>query len=329
MAASLDLSRWSETPRGVGYRRWTIISTGLRQLFRMRLFKILLAAAWAGGVLLALLGFLFSQSVASGGWVETAAVYLGPRAQALASALAGFVLLYPDICIGGWFTLIFWLHSFLGLGLSLIALTAMVPRLVTRDRATNALTVYLSRPLTSADYLLGKLGMIVGVLVILWTGPLLFGWLLSVALAPDRDFIIYSFSPLLRALLVHGIALVTLAAIALGVSAVSRTSRNTIILWIGLWLILGFLALEPRGPLWIKRASFTENLSQVRQGVFRLDSALATAAEGLPLISQGFTRDLTRAGNRAQARDFNGALVSLGVFVALSSFIFLRRLKPE
>src|SRR4051812_26879631 len=111
MDATLDLSRWSEPARGVGYRRWTIVSTGLRQLFRLRLFRILLVVAWTAGVLLAAAGFLFSQSVASGGWVETGAAYIGPRAQALASALAAFVLMYPDICIGGWFTLIFWAHS--------------------------------------------------------------------------------------------------------------------------------------------------------------------------------------------------------------------------
>src|SRR5688572_5231653 len=274
MEATLDLSRWSEKPRGVGYRRWTIVSTGLRQLFRMRLFRILIFLAWAGGMLLALLGFLFSQCVASGGWLETVAAYLGPRPQALSSAIAGLILMYPEICIGGWFALIFWLHSFVGLGLSLVAITAMVPRLITRDRATNALTVYLSRPLTSADYLLGKLGMIVGVLAVMWTGPLLFGWLLSVGFAPNRDFIVYSFEPLMRALFFHGIALVTLAAIALGVSALSRTSRNTIIIWLGLWLILGAVSKPPNTPLWLKRASFTENLDQVRHGILRLDTAL-------------------------------------------------------
>lgn len=329
MEASLDLSRWSALPRGVGYRRWTIVSTGLRQLFRTRLFRILLFLAWTAGVLLAVAGFLFSQAVATGGWLETAAVYIGPRAQAMVAAIAGFIVLYPDICIGGWFTLLFWAHSFLGLWLSLVALTAMVPRLITRDRATNALTVYLSRPLTSSDYLIGKLGMIVGVLVCTWTGPLLLGWLLSVAFAPDRDFIVYSFSPLLRALLFHGVALVTLAAIALGVSAVSRTSRNTVVLWLGLWLIFGFMAQPPRAPQWIKRASFVQNLSEVRQGIFRLDEALITAGETLPLTDQNFARDLQRAGNRAQAGDFNGALASLAAFVVLSSCVFLRRLKPE
>jgi ABC-2 type transport system permease protein len=329
MDASLDLSRWTAKPRAVGYRRWTIVSTGLRQLFQLRLFRILLFIGWTAGIALAVSGFLFSQSVASGGWVETWAVYFGPRAQAIASALAGFVLLYPDICIGGWFTLMFWLHSYLGLTLSLIALTAMVPRLITRDRATNALTVYLSRPLTSSDYLLGKLGMVVGVLVFMWTGPLLLGWLLSVAFAPNRDFIVYSFSPLLRALAFNGVGLVTLASVALGVSALSRTSRTTTVLWIGLWLILAAMANPPRTPQWLRRASFVQDLGAVRQGIFRLDTAFTAAGEGLPLLDQSFANNLSRAGRKAEAKDFNGALASLAAFVALSSFVFLRKLRPE
>lgn len=329
MAASLDLSRWDGAPRGVGYRRWTMIATGLRQLVGMRLFKVLLSLAWSGGVALAALGFLFSQSVASGGWLETLAVSAGPRYQATVSALGAIVLLYPDVCIGGWYTLIFWLHSHLGLGLSLVALTVMVPRLITRDRATNAFTAYLSRPLTTGDYLLGKLGIIVGVLALMWTGPLLCGWLLSMLFAPNLDFIVHSIEPLLRALAFHGVGLVALAAIALGVSAVSRTSRTTVVLWIGLWLILGAVAQPPRAPNWLKRASFTRNLSEVRQGILKLDTALIIAGESLPLTNQNFARDLLRAGGRAKSDDFDGALVSLGVFVALSSFVFLRRLRPE
>jgi hypothetical protein len=122
---------------------------------------------------------------------------------------------------------------------------------------------------------------------------------------------------------------VTLAAIALGVSAVSRTSRNTTILWIGLWLIVGAIAKPPGAPTWFKRASFTHNLGEVRQGVLRLDTALTNAAENLPLIDQRFARNLGSAGKKAATNDFNGALASLGVFVVLSSFVFLRKLRPE
>jgi ABC-2 type transport system permease protein len=296
---------------------------------RLRFFKILLAVAWTAGAAIALLGFGFSQTIVSGGWLDKLAGAFGPRGQAVASTIGALVLLYPDVCIGGFFTVVFWLHSFVGLWLSLIALTGVIPRLITRDRASNALIVYLSRPLTSTDYLLGKLGIIVGVLVAVWTGPLLFGWVLSVGFAPDLEFIRHSLAPLLDALLFHGIALVTLAAIALGVSAVSRTSRSTILLWIGLWVILGFFTVDRRAPVWLQRTSFTNNLTQVRSGILRPDEALITAGEVLPLTNRQLAANLTRAGTKVQPAGFSGALLSLGAFVALSSVVFLRRIRPE
>ena len=326
---SLDLSRWREAPRGVGYRRWTIVSSGLRQLFRRKFLRILLGVAWTAGLAIAAAGFLFSQSVATGGWLETLAVRFGPRAEAVVSAVGAFVLLYPDICVRGVFTLIFWAHSFLGLWLSLLALTSLVPGLITRDRASNALIVYLARPLNSFDYLLGKLGTIVGVLLLVWTGPLLLGWLLSMLFATDRDFIVYSFAPLLRALLFNGIALVTLASIALGVSAIGRSSRITVIVWICLWSIFGVMATNPRASDWIKRASFTRDLGEVRQQVFKLDSVLTAASEQLPILNQRFATNLAQAGKKAEPTDFDGALIALGVFVVGSSFIFFRKLRPE
>jgi hypothetical protein len=215
------------------------------------------------------------------------------------------------------------------LWLSLLALASLVPQLITRDRGSNALIMYLARPLTTVDYLLGKLGIIVGVLVLVWTGPLLAGWLVSMLFATDRDFIVYSFSPLLRALLFNGIALVALAAIALGVSALGRKPQFTTVAWICLWIVFGVIAAPPPAPHWIKRLSFTQDLSEVRQEVFRLDSALSDAAANLPLLDQRFATNLAAAGKKAEAADFDGALASLGVFVAASSFVFFRKLRPE
>ncbi len=329
METTLDLSRWRAAPRGVAYRRWTIVRTGLGLLFRTRFFKFLLSIAWSAGLVIAAMGFTFSQSLASGGWLETLATRFGPRTEAMYAALGGFVTLYPDICVGGIFTLIFWVHSFLGLWLTLFALTAMIPRLITRDRASNALTIYLSRPLTTFDYLLGKLGMIVGIILLVWTGPLLFGWLLSMLFATNRDFIVYSLMPLGRALLFNGIAVVALAGIALGVSAIARTARATVGIWAGLWLVFGMLATPPPAPTWIKRASFTHDLSEVRQHVLRVDAALTDAGANLPLLDQRFAQNLTRAGEKAQASDFKGSVFALGVLAALSSGVFFRKLKPE
>lgn len=329
MEAALDLSRWREAPRGIAYRRWTIIASGLQHLFRTKFFLGLVAAGWMGGLLIAALGFLFAQSVGSGGWLDDLAANFGPRAQATVTALGGMIVLFPEVCIGGLYTLLFWLHSYLALGISLVALTVMVPRLIARDRATNALTIYLARPLTSTDYLLGKLGMVVGLLLLVWTGPLVFGWLLGLALAPDRDFMVYSFGPFLRALEFNGIALVVLAAIVLGVSAVTPSARAATMLWVALWAVLGAGAAFPKAPLWLQRASFTRNITEVRQTVFRLDEALSEMGTQLPLMNQNLANSLAKTSTNAQPHDFGGAMVALTVFTLLASIVFLRRLRAE
>lgn len=330
-ATTLDLSRWRSAPRGVQYRRWVIISAGLRQLYRLWFFKIVLGLAWFAGLAIAVLSFGYGQLLTEGGWLETIAENFGARSTAMAKATSAVILMYPDICVGGFYTLVFWLHSYVALWFSLFALTALLPRLITRDRASNALIAYLARPLTSGDYLLGKLGTIVGVLLCVWTGPLLFGWLLGLIFAPNLDFVIYSSRSLLDALLFNGIAIVSLSAIALGVSAVSRTTRNTLLLWLGLWLIMGFLTLGPANSKWVwfKRASFTENLAEARIGILDPSTALLTAASDLPISNKDFAASLENRGNKVKPTDLPGALFSLGGFVLISSFIFLRRIKPE
>ncbi|MFT3828476.1 MAG: hypothetical protein QM691_02100 [Opitutaceae bacterium] len=325
----LDLSRWPDKPLGLAHRRWAIVQTGLQQLLRMRFFRLLLFAAWTAGVVVAAAGFLFAESVASGGWIETWAAQLGPRAQAISAAFCALVLMYPDICISGLFTTLFWAHSYIGLGLALVALTVVVPRLVARDRGSNALTIYLARPLTSADYLLGKLGIVVGILLLIWTGPLVLGWLLSVAFAPGRDFLVYSLTPLARALLFNGVGLAALAAISLGVSSLGRTTRNTTLLWVGLWLIAGWIAQFPGTPDWLRYASFSFDLEQIRRVCFQLGDALARAADVLPLTDRNLTQNLAQAGRRAQATHTVGSFAGIATLVALSCTIFFRRLRPS
>lgn len=329
MESSLEFSRWKEKPNGVNYRRWVIVSTGLKQVLQIGFFRVLLVVAWISSFLLAGTIFVFSQSVASGGWLEALAAGLGPRPEAIAKALGAMVLMYPDLCIHTLYTFVFWLQSFAGLWLSLLALTSMVPQLITRDRAGSAMTIYLSRPLTSADYLLGKLGVIVGLLALCWTGPLLFGWLLSALLAPNRDFLLYSFSPLGHALLFNLIGLVVLSSIALGVSALNKNSRNTILWWIGVWILAGMVADVPHTPNWIRRASFSYGLMELRQEVFRLDAALLESVQTLPLIDRNLTRSLTRLGTKAAPTDTKGAAAGLAILALLSSAVFLKKLRPE
>jgi len=329
MDASFDLSRWRERPRGVGYRRWVIVSNGLRRLQSGKFFRAMLIIAWALGGVLAIAGFLMSQSFADGGMLDQFLGNFGPRGLAVASSIRAIALLYPDVSWHTFFTMMFWIQSFAGVWLSLIVLTMLIPSMITRDRASNALTVYLSRPLTSVDYLLGKLGIIAGVLLLLWTGPLCFSWLLSVLFSSDRDFFLYSVAPFLRALMFNGIGLVALASISMGVSALARTSRATIFIWLALWLIAGFVAAVPHMPVWMRRASFSHDLIEIRSECFRLDEALIQAGDLLPLTNRQLAHNLTATGARNQPTDFAGSLAGLMVLSGLSSLVYLRRLRAE
>lgn len=329
METALDLSRWREAPRGVNYRRWVILSTGLRHLLRTRFFKILVYVAWFCGLMIAVGGYMLAQVVTENGWLQSAAAEAGPRATAVIKALSGLVALFPDVIVGGLFTLFVSVHSSLGLTLALLGITVMVPQLITRDRASHALTIYLSRPLTSGDYLLGKFGMIVGLLALVWTGPLLFGWLVSMMLAMDRDFLVHSLPPLLRALAFNGIALAVLAPLALGVSALARSSRGTIAIWIGVWIVAWGLAQFPHSPDWLRHASFSANLTQVREHVIPVERVLLDAADKLPVLDPGFDRGMAQLAERVRPESPRGPIAGLVVLVVLSSTVFLRRIRAE
>jgi hypothetical protein len=279
--------------------------------------------------MIAVIGFAFSQAVATGGWLETYAAEISPKLGALASALGALVLLYPDVCVGGLFTLMFWLQSTLALTLCMFGLTMIIPGLVTRDRSSNALTIYLSRPLTSVDYLIGKFGTILGVLLLLWTGPLLTGWGASMLLSPNREFFVHSAAPLGNALMFNGIALAVLAPVALGVSAVARSSRATVIIWLATWLVLGSLARAPHSPDALKHASLSYNLEQVQRQLFNPGEALRKAGRDLPLLNRDMASGLERMGSRIESQKTSGAYLGLALLGLLASAVFVRQLRPE
>jgi hypothetical protein len=49
----------------------------------------------------------------------------------------------------------------------------------------------------------------------------------------------------------------------------------------------------------------------------------------LPMLSKQFTTNLGNASRKTASTDFQGALGALAAFCALSSVVFLRRIRPE
>jgi ABC-2 type transport system permease protein len=97
--------------------------------------------------------------------------------------------------------------------------------LIANDLRTGALLVYLSRPLTRRDYVLGKLGvlMILNLAVTLAPGLVLYA--ISLALAPDQ-FARWELAWIAPAIALQSLVIgLVVSLVALAVSALSRSAR--------------------------------------------------------------------------------------------------------
>jgi ABC-2 type transport system permease protein len=326
---SLDFNRWDGPRSGVMARRWAITSMGLRQLLQGKFFKALLGLGIMAGLVVAVAGFVFSQTLAEDGWLATLAAKGGPRMEAVMQAVSAMLLLYPDLLVTGAYKVVFWAQAQLGLLLSLVAMTLLVPQLITRDRGSQALTIYLARPLTSRDYLLGKFGIIIGVLLMLWTLPLVVGWIVSMALVPDMVFFNYSLEAMGAALLFNMVAMVVVGSVAFGVSALAKTAASARLWWIGLWIVMGIVAKTGALPSWVGHASFSYDLKLLSDEIFALGDTLAEAAEILPMLSTNLAREVGQFGEGKGTNELTGVITGLVILVGASLTFLWGRIKPE
>lgn len=108
--------------------------------------------------------------------------------------------------------------------------------LVANDLRTGAILVYLSRPLTRRDYVLGKLSvlMALNLSVTLAPGLLLYG--VGIALAPDQ-LLKWSLAWVAPAVLLHALVIcLVVSLVALAVSSLSRSARVAGLGFVGLYV---------------------------------------------------------------------------------------------
>jgi ABC-2 type transport system permease protein len=97
--------------------------------------------------------------------------------------------------------------------------------LIANDLRTGAILVYLSRPLTRRDYVLGKLGVLLALNLSVTLVPGLLLYLIALALAPDQ-FAKWSLAWIGPAVVLHSLVLsLVMSLIALAVSSLSRSAR--------------------------------------------------------------------------------------------------------
>ncbi len=175
-------------------RFWPITREALRIILARRAFLILLAIAW--------IPFLF----------QVGRIYLFTRFPDLGRILPVDGRLFGEFLNQQiFFTLL--LSVFGGSGL------------IANDLRTGAILVYLSRPLTRRDYLLGKLGVLLALNLSITLAPGLLLYAIALALAPE-SFLKWSLAWIGPALVLQSVVLSTsLSLLALAVSSLSKSAR--------------------------------------------------------------------------------------------------------
>jgi ABC-2 type transport system permease protein len=97
--------------------------------------------------------------------------------------------------------------------------------LIANDLRTGAILVYLSRPLTRRDYVLGKLGVTLGLNLAVTLVPGLLLYAIALGLAPEL-FMKWSLAWIPPAVVAHAFLIsLTVSLLTLAVSALSRSAR--------------------------------------------------------------------------------------------------------
>lgn len=108
--------------------------------------------------------------------------------------------------------------------------------LIANDLRTGAILVYLSRPLTRVDYILGKLAALMSLNLFVTLAPALMLWIVAVSLAPEQ-FATLALMWLPPAIVLHSLVIsLAMGLLALAVSSLSKSARVAGLAFAGLFI---------------------------------------------------------------------------------------------
>ena len=221
---------------------WSVIAlTGLRELVRKKLFLVVMLFSWAPFVVRAVLLYLSANF---------------PQMNALAPTPGMFRDFFEQQEF-----FVFVVTVYVGAGL------------IATDQRVHALQIYLSKPLTRAEYVAGKLAILLGVLLAVTWIPAMMLLLLQVVFAGNLTFLLENFF-LVPAMTVFGFLYAATASFAmLALSSLSTSARYVAVLYAGALLFTDaiFGAVQGvTGGTGLSWLSFRANLAQVGDVVFRM-----------------------------------------------------------
>lgn len=323
--------KWEGKHRGIWYRRWVIVKNGIRLTLDAKWSRYFIMVSWLAGLVQAAvlfgIGQLLVRDSAVAGLVEETA----PNVQTAAKLLVGWLEDHPEISVHSTYNVLFYIFSSINQLSTFFIVFMTLPHLISKDLSSQAILVYSSKALSRWDYLIGKFGVMMGMLTIGWLGPNIMAWCLGNVLAPDWGFFWHSKMALMHTVFFIGTSMVALSIIALGISSISANEKSIGTVWALIWWVGGaFAPLASRlDTPSLQYVSLSLDLKQWCSWVFDLQKDLSLIQDKV----QGFGDALYKAAMSINPNwltsNVQGALTGVAILCAVSAYIIWSRVKPE
>ncbi|MBX3421464.1 MAG: ABC transporter permease subunit [Pirellulaceae bacterium] len=233
---------WQGERRPAWTRAWVVASTGVSLVWRGAWFRRLLILLTFPSLIAAILVGTFEQTLSNSS-TRDAWRFLDefPRArQAALNAGLDMAEVRSDPQIARHFVWTYVLFSLFRYpqAFGMILLVGLVaPRLISYDIRSRGYLLYLSRPLTPAEYVLGKAGILYVIVFLVATLPALAIYLMGLFLSTNSWALFETWDIPLRILGASLVLILPTSAIALALSALVAESRYAGFIWFALWLL--------------------------------------------------------------------------------------------
>jgi hypothetical protein len=290
----------------------------------------LVGMCWITGLIMSAVLFLVGQLLVADSVVVQWAGNLNPQLQMFVRLLTTWLEEHPEISVRTTQNILFHYYSIFLMPVSIFALGILVPILITRDLASNAIIIYSSKAVSRGDYLLGKFSTAFAVLAVTWLGPICAAWFVGNLVAPDWRFFWHSRAALGHALVFVFGGMIVLSLLAMGMSSVSMKEKSTPAFWYMWWIFGGVITpIAAHTQPWLRHLSFNYDLNQIAMAIFRPANDIKIAQDNIPLLGDMLRNIKPETMAALGAPAFKGAIVALVVMALLSALIIRRKVKPE
>jgi hypothetical protein len=290
----------------------------------------IVVVCWVVGLAMTAALFLIGQLLVADSIVVQWLGNLNPQLQNFAHTFTTWLEQHPEVSVRTTQDVLFYYFGNFLLPISIFALGMVLPVLVTRDLASNAIIIYASKAVSRGDYLLGKFSTAFGLLVLTWLGPVCAAWFVGNLLAPDWRFFWHSRVALFHTLVFGVSSMAILSVLGLGVSALSSKEKATPAFWFMWWIIGGVIApIAMQTKPELRHVSFNYNLDQIALAVFRLGDDLKIAQDNIPIFGTMLRNIQPETMTALNSPPISGALIGLLLMVAAAAFVVSKRVKPE